>query len=440
MAEYLIQDTTLTNLGDKIRVLSGSEDTMTPAVMADELDAVAGKAIMLNGGDMVQAKMPKEADWYSIAYGNGMYVAATYDYMEPENTLAYSVDGILWNETSLPSANWWTGIAFGNGKFVAVSYNSNQAAYSTDGITWISTTLPLSSSWGPITYGNGKFVVISRQQKNKVIYSEDGVNWQSSDLPSNSKYWYSVAYGDGKFVALSGTRSAPYCAYSEDCVTWVASQMPSIPDSASWKSITYGNGKFVAISYNSDVAAYSSDGITWTTSQLPVSVYWETVTYGNNRYVAFSPSNIAYSDDGINWTGVPISYNCTWSAVAYGDKFVAIDFGTDTALLSNNGATWDSTVVIPYYLTKCDNTDVTEETIDTVIGDEIDAQADLISQITEALGGKAISSGDSTSTPASFNDVNFRDYDGTILYSYSADEALALTAMPDLPSQAGLTC
>lgn len=38
MAEYLIQDTTLTGLGDKIRVLTGTEDAMTPAEMQTDLD------------------------------------------------------------------------------------------------------------------------------------------------------------------------------------------------------------------------------------------------------------------------------------------------------------------------------------------------------------------------------------------------------------------
>lgn len=37
MAEYLIQEETLTNLGDKIRILSGTEDTMTPAEMNTNL-------------------------------------------------------------------------------------------------------------------------------------------------------------------------------------------------------------------------------------------------------------------------------------------------------------------------------------------------------------------------------------------------------------------
>jgi len=37
------------------------------------------------------------------------------------------------------------------------------------------------------------------------------------------------------------------------------------------------------------------------------------------------------------------------------------------------------------------------------------------------------------------NDVNFFDYDGTLLYSYSATDALALTSLPENPTHAGLT-
>lgn len=38
------------------------------------------------------------------------------------------------------------------------------------------------------------------------------------------------------------------------------------------------------------------------------------------------------------------------------------------------------------------------------------------------------------------NDVNFYDYDGTILHSYTKDEFLALSAMPPLPEREGLIC
>ena len=44
-----------------------------------------------------------------------------------------------------------------------------------------------------------------------------------------------------------------------------------------------------------------------------------------------------------------------------------------------------------------------------------------------------------TPTPAGSSDVNFRDYDGSIVYSYTAEEFAALTAMPANPTHEGLT-
>ena len=48
--------------------------------------------------------------------------------------------------------------------------------------------------------------------------------------------------------------------------------------------------------------------------------------------------------------------------------------------------------------------------------------------------------GDVDTSSKSTKSINFRDYDGTLLYSYTKDEALALTSMPDLPTQPGLIC
>lgn len=41
---------------------------------------------------------------------------------------------------------------------------------------------------------------------------------------------------------------------------------------------------------------------------------------------------------------------------------------------------------------------------------------------------------------SSEGDVNFRDYDGTILHSYTKEQFLALSALPELPTQPGLIC
>ena len=48
--------------------------------------------------------------------------------------------------------------------------------------------------------------------------------------------------------------------------------------------------------------------------------------------------------------------------------------------------------------------------------------------------------GSSAVTSVSVSDVNFYDYDGTILYSYTKEQFLALSAMPKLPTREGLIC
>lgn len=50
-----------------------------------------------------------------------------------------------------------------------------------------------------------------------------------------------------------------------------------------------------------------------------------------------------------------------------------------------------------------------------------------------------IPTGGGSTEPKQINDVNFFDYDGTIVYNYKAADFLALDALPQLPSHTGLT-
>ena len=52
----------------------------------------------------------------------------------------------------------------------------------------------------------------------------------------------------------------------------------------------------------------------------------------------------------------------------------------------------------------------------------------------------SIESGGGAVVSASISDVNFYDYDGTILHSYTKEQFLALSAMPELPTRDGLIC
>ena len=74
--------------------------------------------------------------------------------------LTQPADGVIWTQRFLPASASWQSITYGNGVFVAVTYNSLIAATSPDGITWTQRVLPASANWQSITYGNGVFVAV----------------------------------------------------------------------------------------------------------------------------------------------------------------------------------------------------------------------------------------------------------------------------------------
>jgi hypothetical protein len=82
----------------------------------------------------------------------------------PGTVAATSQDGITWTARTLPSSKTWSSVTYGNGVFMAVSFDTNYdstvAATSPDGIIWTARTLPISQYWSSVTYGNGKFVVV----------------------------------------------------------------------------------------------------------------------------------------------------------------------------------------------------------------------------------------------------------------------------------------
>ena len=81
----------------------------------------------------------------------------------------------------------------------------------------------------------------------------------------------------------------------------------------------------------------------------------------------------------------------------------------------------------------------------TSIADAIRAKGGTSAALTPAQMAEAISAiqagggGGGTTPSAKPKDVNFYDYDGTLLYSYTLAEAQAMTALPDSPTHDGLT-
>lgn len=185
------------------------------------------------------------------------------------------------------------------------------------------------------------YTFVASEDRNLTALFEEvfvGLDWKQATMPAQ-RNWQSVAFGDGKFVSLAF--DSDKAAYSTDGVLWKEMSMPS---SAYWKGIVYGNGKFIAVATTSNKTAYSSDGINWTEVILNTAANCNSIAYGNGVFVAVSESNknFARTSDGVIWDVYTPPYNDreSWTGIAYGaGKFVTVSKSNRFAY-SSDGITW----------------------------------------------------------------------------------------------------
>ena len=143
----------------KFRVLSriAAGVVLVVAVVAGASAASAEVA----GIDWTSRTSAADNDWYSVTYGNGLFVAVAGS--GTGNRVMTSPDGENWTSRTSAADNYWFSVTYGNGLFVAVagSGTGNQVMTSPDGITWTSRTSAADNVWNSVTYGNGLFVVVA---------------------------------------------------------------------------------------------------------------------------------------------------------------------------------------------------------------------------------------------------------------------------------------
>jgi hypothetical protein len=282
---------------DNLGILKYSNSNFTKNIYIGSLFSAAGHNLSQlysvdNGQSWYLINNALAGDWYSVAFGNGVFV------MVGDGVQAYSTDsGLSW--TSVASISGiWSSVAYGNGVFVMVG--DDVQAYSTDnGLTWNSVTSPLGGGWRSISYGNGVFVMVSYY--NNAYSTDNGRSWTLVANPTTSP-WKSVTFGNGIFVMVASNNQA----YSVDNgVTWT---LVDVPLAGPWQCIAYGNGIFV-MAASTGIYAYSSDGLSWTLSTNPSNPYgsWERIAYGNGYFVTLvsdtqEQPNQAWSIDGETWT------------------------------------------------------------------------------------------------------------------------------------------
>jgi hypothetical protein len=274
----------------------------------------------------VAATLPSATGYTGIAFGNGLFVAATGYTGSPGTAAATSTDGITWTPRAMPVPLEWRAMAFGAGLFVAIgTNNSNTAnavyATSTDGINWTARNMGVPAVWASITYSTalGLFIAIAggyNSQSNIAATSPDGLVWTARVLPVTG-YWQSVCPGPAMLVAANANGSSSgSLANSVDGANWTTRAAAAGTSSG----VAYGAGLFVSVGMLG--MNTSADGITWTPRSVPSTWNCTVVAYGNGCFVAAGAqgSNIAFtSPDGINWTPRNIvSANSLIGSLVYG--------------------------------------------------------------------------------------------------------------------------
>ena len=279
----------------------------------------------------------------NISYANNLFFLNTLNDInnyKPSLFLKKSTDGLNWTNATLPLRAYWWKVIYGNGKYFVAGPGSptpvTSAAITTNGITWQSVDFPpiYLDTFAPVVYGNSTYV---SAQGNEAIYSTDAITWSLATLPI-SRYWYKVSFGNGSFLASGYYQDA---ARSTNGIDWTTVNLPT---NDGGQLIHYVNNLFIGIpGAQTTNSVYSTDGITWSITNFPADDFWYAPVYGGTTYVSTGSlgSNAASSTNGINWSlrTLPVSGN--WSQPVYGGTtFISIEGNSTSAASSTNGVTW----------------------------------------------------------------------------------------------------
>ena len=340
------------------------------AVAGDQTGVTTTFATSPDGLSWTGRAMPIAERWTRVKFANGMFIAIAGGIGGTSRRVAYSYDGINWQLSSMPQEAKWIDLEYANGLWVAIAgYSAGYdfVATSTDGINWQYVALndPYGSTGSDvgaftlrptgIAYGAGKWVIShgGASALNNLYYSYDGITWSLGVNPNQSGYFHSIMYnGSNTYLCIGGSPNATTSngvVRSTDGYNWLTSNtMPSTGYLFSRGAV--GNGWFVTARNNTgNFASRTRDGVRWEQTSLPQS-FWADVTFDNNRYMAVagsqSPSNLlAYSDDGITWTSSVMPVSTYWNEVRFGNGvWIAVaGEGTTTniaARSTDNGLTW----------------------------------------------------------------------------------------------------
>jgi hypothetical protein len=264
------------------------------------------------------------------------------------NTIAWSPNGLTWNglgKTTFSTSG--KGVIWSGTQWVATGEGGNTIATSLDGIIWIerATTSLFSIRANDVAYnGTNLYVAVGEGSTNTIATSSDGETWTGRGKTTFSTAGYAVTTStSGGFIAVG--EGGNTIVRSTNGTSWTGLGQTQI--TASY-GIGWNGGSRIISSINMNEFAYSNDsGNTWSSSAQPTifSDKANDAAYNGNLWLGTGKgitNTLATSTNGITWTGRGKSIFSTSAnkAAWNGNIWVATGEGTNTLAKSREGINW----------------------------------------------------------------------------------------------------
>ena len=292
-------------------------------------------------GEWSKGTLPSKSAWSDMAWNGQLFCAVasgTPDY-------ATSPDGLTWTKRTLPVAALsspgicWNGTIFVLMGQYATGIKNHAFLTSPDGLTWTKQADGESVGlWKRIAWNGQTFCAIGVGRGDQGCYaSTDGIKWMPRNiLDLNKGRWTDIIWTGKLFCAVFSEvhSKGTFAVTSPNGSTWSVSQLSMAANSVAW------NGKVLcAITATAlDTAvAVSSDGLVWTTyaKALPVGS-WSRICWTGKMFCATTTGNsnlIAFSFDGVSWATKALPVAGNWDAAVQGKALCLISTASTDALV-----------------------------------------------------------------------------------------------------------
>ena len=328
-----------------------------------------------DGVDWTRLSIPL-VNSFGITYGNGKYLASSIGETSP----IVSTDLVNWTRVVKPTSNYYAQLydpSYHNGTFY-IPTNFAQIMYSNDLVNWVF----VNAANNELVYGadkliiaNGTSVLVSQSAQGKADISPflnssiENIRI-GADNPDSATFTHLSALNNVSFTSPLNSTSTTNGALvvkggvgiggtlnANSVITYNRLQNQSFSGSSvgstdglmgnfstNYQYQSYGNGIYVVSSPGANNARYSTDGVTWQNTTLPVNQAYPINFYGNGYFVlsASGSTTVLYSTNGSSWSQVSIGNTFARTSGVYGNgKYIIVGSGS-TYNYSSNLTTWSS--------------------------------------------------------------------------------------------------